>query len=123
MSEQSPWSKPEEPLAKVEDKGWSGCSSDYFGHSLNPHIGNNWYPANIEANRQFYDNYHNTGIHGWNDVEIAIEALKRIRKDDSNGLYDTRDTYRKLCQVVRHNFRILKIEISYNRQDTPITGL
>jgi hypothetical protein len=109
------WLKPKSLLKPVKEKDeWSFSSFDHFGPSFNPHIGtgNDWRAEDKKASDEIYNVWCNTSHHGWWSLKYAILALCRVRKDDANGEYDTRDTYRHYCQSVRHEYRIVKLTVS-----------
>lgn len=119
------WLKPNSPLQPVpaQECEWHCCGNDYWGYSTNPHVGtgNNWIAAHRRADKEWFDCQRATGQHGWFTLKYALAALKRLRKHDSEGHYNYRDTYGKLCQEVRHEFRIVKITLTYQRNIEPLT--
>ena len=110
---ESPWLKPKEPLVPIKDKEWAFASFDHF--SFDPHKwektesgGVDWKALCQEASDELHDVWSKTGNHGWWNLKYAIAALKKVRKDDANGKYDTRSTYGEHCAAIRHKFRIVK---------------
>lgn len=118
---ESPWLKPDKPLKAVkrEEKDWGTCGGDYWGRSVDPHIGkgNDWRSKYKPSADDFWAVRSATGTSGWRSLKFAARALKRLRKDDAEGLYDTRDTYGKLSRAVRHEFRIIKV---HTTQETKV---
>jgi hypothetical protein len=113
---------PADARAKKDDK-WYGCGDDYWGRSTNPYIGsgNTWRPRNRAASEDFRAAFHNTGQHGWSHLPFAVAALKRVRKDDAAGMYNYKDPSNgRDIQTVRHEFRLVKLEVTYNLSDQPI---
>src|SRR4051794_15643827 len=90
----SPWLKPDEPLIPEPDQEWTFSSNDFFGQKTN------------------WDVWCKTGKSGWWTVEEAKEQLSHVRFRDKNGDYDSFDTYGKRHQACRHQFRIVKLELS-----------
>ena len=124
QSKKGAWLKLDSELKPVpkKDNDWSTCGDDYWGRSTNPlKKGGNWERKFPDADKQWQDAYNATGTHGWYDVEYAIAALKRIRDDDNNGMYDSIDGYGKRHQVIRHEFRIVKMVLTYHLEVTPAT--
>jgi hypothetical protein len=117
------WLKPLTPLILVPDQEWKGCGDGYWGRSVNPHIGrgNNWRPANRAADTEWWNCYQATGIYGWFSLKYAIAALSRCRQHDNEGLYDICDIYGDIEQVQRHEFRIVKIALTYQKTVEPLT--
>lgn len=116
---ESEWGKPDGPLKPVERKNprdheWAGTGSDYWGHSLNPHIGrgNNWRARNKKASDEMREIDMATGHCGWYTLKYALAALRRLRKDDEAGHYDSTDNYRHKMAAVRHEFRLVKVTMS-----------
>lgn len=116
------WLDLDSSIKPVDYEEWHYCS---WGQSCDPHIGtgNNWRAKNQKAHRQWHDLSMATGYHGWYDMKYAIAALKRLREDDSNGVYDSFDGYNKRHQRVRHEFRIVKLTISMKMEAADIDML
>lgn len=112
----SPWLKPKEKLQPIERDIWRECGRDSFGRSINPHIGtgNDWRPKFKAADEDFHAVAQNTGHFGWTKLDSATRALTQLRKDDAEGMYDSRDGYQHLEQAVRHEFQIKRMEMTYN---------
>lgn len=121
-TEKSPWLKPKEKRERVERDEWGWCGRDYWGRSTNPHIGtgNDWRPRNKAMSDDAAATFRATDHFGWTKREYANTALKTARKDDDAGMYDSRDTYGHHEQSVRHEFRIVRLEITYNQIVLPV---
>lgn len=118
------WLKPDSKLVPVKKSDeWSLCGADYWGRSTNPHIGtgNNWRPANPTADKEFHQCNNDTDCYGWYTLKYAIAALKRCRQHDAEGMYNTMSTYGNLEQEVRHEFRIAKVQITFQKSIEPLT--
>ena len=120
------WLKLESKLEVIpeEDRGdFGNCGSDYWGRSTNPKIGsgNDRRPKNKIADKQFYECYNATGQYGWWDLKYAVAALDQVTKDDEGGMYNSCDGYGKLCQHIRHEFRVTKVTLVYKREFSAIT--
>jgi len=102
---------------------WISCGADAWGRSMNPHVGegNNWRPKYPLADKQWYECKRQTGWNGWFNVNYALSALKRVRKDDDEGMYDAKSSYGKKEGVIRHEFRIVKVVQVYQRDETELT--
>ena len=111
---------PIKPIPEEERHDWSNCSPEFWGCSLNPHT-KNYKPSHIAADKEWCECKVATGNCGWWTLKYAIEALKRVRQDDADGMYDSRDTYGKTEQLVRHEFRIVKIQLTYEYISEPLT--
>lgn len=101
---------------------WSVCG-EHWSRSMIPHVGtgDQHRPLNQKAYDQFRDTYRATSYHGWWDAKYAIAALKRIKQDDEKGEYDSRDGYGKLHQRIRHEFRLARLELTYQKKIEPIS--
>lgn len=91
---ETPWLKPDEPLVETPDKEWMFASKDFFGYSADHSV------------------YCQTGWSGWWYIDEARRELSTVRNRDEEGDYDCKDNYRKKCRGVRHQFRIVKLELS-----------
>lgn len=122
LQSQSDWLKPDGPLNPVQECEWH-CCGEYWGRSTNPHVGkgNNWHPANRAADTEWWDCQLATGQHGWFSLKYALAALRRCRKHDNEGLYNSRGTYGTVAQSRRHEFRIVKITLIYQKTVEPLT--
>jgi len=108
------WLKPDTPLLPVKkDPDWGHSGTDYWGHSTDPHIGtgNDWRAKNEAAHEELFRNKMDTGYCGWDTLKYAKAALKRLRRDDDKGMYDSRDGYGTYHQSCRHEFRIILISM------------
>lgn len=122
----SEWAKPEDgiqPIPILSSADWNCCGDDYWGRSTNPHIGtgNRWRPANQRANDEWFQCRSDTGMHGWFTFKYAVAALNRCREHDAKGWYNTFGTYGTLEQVVRHEFRIAKVKMTFEQSIEPLT--
>jgi len=112
---ESPWCKPEEEMVEVKDNQWSGCGGR-FEYSMEPWtgIGNDWCPQFAASHNEFKDVENNTGRRGWYTLEFAIKGLYRLREADKNGKFNHRDSYDKLHQTCRHEFKMVRQSIFYD---------
>lgn len=111
---ESEWLKPDGPLKEVKDKQWHRCG-DYFMYSIDP-----WNPDKYghklyrKSSDDKYKVWCDTSETGFYKLENAKRALKRLIRDDGDGIYDSVSPYGKKCQAVRHEFRICKVTLLYN---------
>ena len=120
---QTDWLKPEGKLKRIKkDEEWSICG-EYWSRSLNPTIGsgNRWRAKHQSAAIEWQHLRNATGRHGWTSLSNATRAIAQVRIDDETGMYDTLDTYKKLCQRNRHEFRISTVKMVYNVSIEPTT--
>lgn len=113
---ESPWLKPEEPLVPVDQKSdtWSFSSWDYFGGYAEPWggKGNDWKPLYLKSYNETHDVWSKTGTHGWWSLKYAIEGIKRLKQASCSGKLNSTDSYGKVTQAVRFDFRIVVVEVS-----------
>jgi hypothetical protein len=104
---ESPWMKLKGRRKRVEG-AWAFSSWDYFGRVFRPLIGkgNARYKKADEDRNAVYQKCRRSG---WKQRKYAIQALKRVRKMDDDGAFDSTDTYGHKCQAVRHEFRVVKV--------------
>jgi hypothetical protein len=115
------WSDPNGPLFPTGSQVWAGLSWDYFGNAINPLVRTRYndYIYPYHGGKEPHDVWSKTGAHGYWTRAFAVEALKRLRAADLKGEFDSRDTYRKLNQAVRHEFRL--VEITKSCRTTPLS--
>jgi hypothetical protein len=120
---ESPWLKPNDPLVEVKSESWAFCGERWCT-SLNPYIGCK--PKDSKASKadeQWRSVYENVGLYGWFDIKMAYSAIKRVQKDNDNGVYDSFDGYKHHNQARRYRFRIVKIDQTFNRSITVLPDL
>lgn len=102
---------------------WRVCHMDNFACSLSPHIGtgNAWRPKYRKVENELRNSYQKVGLHGFVTLDHAIAAIKRLRKDDADGHYDSRDNYGKMCGAIRREFRISRVNQTFQRTIEPLT--
>jgi len=110
----SPWLDPEGPLEPVDDQEWSFSSWDVFGGTAEPWAGsgNNYKPKHKKAHDETHSVWACTGRHGWWSLNYAVKGLKRVRKAQAKGKFDSRDGYGHHEQAVRYEFRLVKVTVS-----------
>ena len=128
QTHKSPWLKPKGKLKcwREKNKEWHGASWDFFGKGLAPsnlcrHACSSCYTTqrHRKAGDEAHDVWAHTGYHGWRTLKYALAALKRCRKEDAKGTFDSRDGYKNHEQAVRHEFRLVKVTLSYHVE--PVT--
>jgi len=123
----SPWLKPNGKLVPCDDKEWSDCG-EFFWKGLYPRlpsktggIGKPKFPkAQAEIDEIHYKM--GFGFYSWYTIQYAMKALNRLRKLDAQGEFNSHgygENYDKETQAVRHEFRIVKEEWSFDVQ--PVT--
>jgi hypothetical protein len=107
---ESPWMKLKGRRKRVAG-AWAFSSWDYFGRVFCPLIGkgNNRRARYKKADEDRNAVYQECRRSGWKQRKYAIQALKRVRKMDDDGAFDSTDTYGHKCQAVRHEFRVVKV--------------
>jgi hypothetical protein len=100
------------------DRGeWSTCGEDYWGAATRPVVYRPEYgdaPGYEKANEQRRAVRHATGLGGWLDLKFARRAKATAERLDNAGHYDSRDSGTgRTMQRVRHEFRILRVDLSY----------
>lgn len=114
---QSRWGHPKGRLKSIpHDKRdeWSNAGGSFWAGSLNPRSLSSE-PRYPEADRQFRKCQDDTGVGGWFEEKYAIAAIKRLIRDDRRGKYDNPNR-----QKVRHEFRLVKCELTYQLRTTTI---
>lgn len=120
----SPHNKPNEPLEHVSnvldgygrpylERGgdWaSGIGNCY----AEPWVGggNDFRPKYKESHDEKHDVWSKTGGSGWWTLKYAVLAMQRLRKASEEGDLNYKDSYNKITQAVRYEFRIIKISVS-----------
>lgn len=120
------WGNPDSPFQRETGyyaENWFDCGRDAWGAAIDPTSWKSGVPVyrSPKSHEDLdYVRLH-TGRHGWQDAKYALRALKRVRKLDAEGGWDTIDPgfYRKHMQRVRHKFRVVKVQVSQHTQ--PIT--
>ncbi len=117
ITHRSPWLRPKGKLSPADDEDdeeWFFASFDYFGRSWEPHhgAGNDWRPISPKSHDELHDVQHLTGQSGYFRMDYALRALKRLRKADDAGKFDSQGPYGKKSQAVRHEFRLVKITMN-----------
>jgi hypothetical protein len=117
----SPWLKPQDKLKSVKDKEWDFSNWDVFGLTAEPWHGkgNDWRPKFKKAHNETRDCWANTGHSGWWTLKFAVRGLRRVRKADAKGKFDSRSGYGHHEQAVRHEFRLVKITVSQTTEGIP----
>ena len=110
----SPWLKPQgklKPTTDKDDKEWVFSSWDVFGPTAEPWHGpaSNWRPKHKKAQNETHAVWADTGYHGWWTLKYAVKGLRRVRKADANGKFDCRSSYGRREQIIRHEFRLVKV--------------
>lgn len=112
---ESPWLKPEGKLHKSKPDEWHFSSFDAFHKGMTPFDPSSKrlhkYPKESD---EAHDVWAHTGNHGWWTFKYAARALKRCIKLDKAGEFDSFSGYRKRKQAIRREFRIVKVQISYD---------
>ncbi len=91
---ETPWLEPDGPLQETTDKKWVFASKDFFAQQTDHEV------------------WSTTGRDGWWNIDDARKALARVRERDEEGAYDSTDNYKKKCQRVKHDFRLVKLELT-----------
>lgn len=102
----SPWLKCDEPLQLVESE-WSNSSYDSFGFVISPW--KNQAPVYRNVSDELYSVWQKTRSKGFLSFNLAKQSLSRLRAANEEGKFDYKDTYRHKEQVVRFEFRIVKV--------------
>lgn len=113
----SPWLKPKgklKPVKDVRDKKWDFSNWDVFGSIAEPWTGkgNDYRPKFKKAYDETHDVWAHTDHNGWWTLKFAVRGLRRVRKADAKGKFDSRSGYGHHEQAVRHEFRLIKITVS-----------
>lgn len=123
--ETSEWGNPDSPWKNCEGhyaENWCDCGRDTWGAAVDPLVkGPSCKPRYSKEHADLDYVWQHTGRYGWTKVKHALRALKRVRKLDAEGKWDTIDPgfHRKLMQRERHKFQVVKVRLL---QDTrPIT--
>jgi len=121
VTHKSTWNEPKSQLNPVTEKQtWFFPSWDVFDISFRPYRADMSMDKIACINDEIHMVWSETGYHGWWNLKYAIQALERVVKDDSLGIYNYTDSYNKVCQAVRHEFRIVSITVS---QQTRVIGV
>lgn len=97
--------RPDGPLKPSKKGKWGLASFDSFGSGWEPSPGS-------KSHAELWNNYHRTGYHGYTTMSYALKALKRLHEASEAGRFDSRDTYKVWHQALRHEFRLVKLELS-----------
>ncbi len=128
ITHESPWQQPKDKRIKcksaTDDKAWVFASFDYFGRCWEPHIGtgNDWRPKTPKSHDELHDVQHMVGQSGYFKLEYGLRALKRLRKADDAGRFDT-PGYDRTCQAVRHEFRLVKMTMSQKTEPVDLAEI
>ena len=118
----SPWLKPEGKLEPTRDldNNWSFCG-EHFYKGMYPrkqsNFKNQYAPSALypDEAKEFDKIRQEMGFEweGWYTIDYAIRAFKRLVALDNAGEYDYKDfTYGTKHQAVRHEYRIVKVQIT-----------
>ncbi len=103
---ESPWLKPDEPLAPVDDREWHFSNWDSFGYIAEPRESSN------ENHRdETHEVWASTGHKGWWTLRYAVLGLNRLRKASETGEFNSRHYGNVVC-AMRFEFRLVKIIVS-----------
>ena len=111
-------------LKDVRDESYDWRSvGEHFLAEVMPWVGkgNNRHPRNQRDHDEMYTIYRACSYFGWPKLSVAMEYYERLLKADAEGAFDYRGTYGDLSNKVRHDFRVVKVVISFSEEVTPIT--
>jgi len=117
----SPWLEPNGkiiPLDKEDE--WSFSSFDHVAEPWGGK-GNDYKPVHRVSYEETNDVRYKVGLKGWWTLEYASKALVRLIKGNEEGKLDYKDTYGKVSQACRYQFRIVMITKS-QETNVVITG-
>lgn len=117
VTHMSPWLEPKGPLKRREElengfgekysKEWTGMVGESFAEPWK-----NDKPQYPLSHAELHSVWAKTGQRGWWTLKYAAQALKRLKKASQEGKLNYKDSYNKVTQAVRYEFRILEVKIS-----------
>ena len=110
---ESKWGS-KEPIKPHKPTEWCNSNWDYFGKAINPwgKIEGKYQHLYFEVDADKDAVWQAVGCKGFFKKNLAMDTLLRLREADDKGEFDSINSYSQHEQSRRHEFRIIKLEIT-----------